>query len=64
MMVYFNLQESTVDKEMLEKLTGLADQLVATGDYGILIQTVSLLLSLPLPSLSPPPPSFPLPPPV
>ena len=60
MMVYFDLQESTVDKEMLEKLTGLADQLVATGDYGILIQTVSLL-SLPLPSL---PPSPPLPPPV
>ena len=59
-----------MDKEMLEKLTGLADQLVATGDYGILIQTVSLLLSLPLPSLPPPPPfspphpSPPLPPPV
>ncbi len=32
------VQECSLDKEGLERLTGLADQLVASGDYCILSQ--------------------------
>ena len=40
LMFFSQAQVTEEDKETLEKLTGLADQLVAIGDYSILLNFI------------------------